>query len=154
MKITRAFSIFAAFAVLLTVSACDPFDFFYYKINNQSSEDLYITVYSSENAQIFRYGDKLDSLLCQATIKHKSNSRLLETENGVRDVSVFLSMADSCVVQLADSNGAVVRKWYRNYDTNSRKKEFFDTKYWTTSGKNGDCFTFSVSDADLETTAK
>lgn len=153
MKTMRVVSVIMMFALLFMLTSCEPFDDYFYNVNNQSSEDLYVTLYSSDNTNIFLYFYP-DKPFCQATIGRKSNNTIFAGENFVRDVSVFLSMADSCVVQLADSNGAVVKRWYRNYDKHSSKKEFFDTKYWTTSGKNGDCFTFSISDADLEMTGK
>ena len=59
-------------------------------------------------------------------------------------------MADSCIVRLDDSCGAVVKKWYRNYDLSTSSKEFFDKSYWTEKKENGIQFIFSINDNDLE----
>lgn len=119
-----------------------------YTLSNNSSETLHITVYPSaaENTCIT---DK-QKPLCSGTVGSKSDLDLFLSTDFVGDIRVFLSMADSCIVRLDDSCGAVVKKWYRNYDLSTSSKEFFDKSYWTEKKENGIQFIFSINDNDLE----
>lgn len=146
MKSTNKIKIFAQSLVLMLVaSSCDPLMDSCYTLSNNSSETLHITVYPSaaENACIT---DK-QKPLCSGTVGSKSDLDLFLSTDFVGDIRVFLSMADSCIVRLDDSCGAVVKKWYRNYDLSTSSKEFFDKSYWTEKKENG---ILSINDNDLE----
>ncbi|MBQ2398261.1 MAG: hypothetical protein II304_14685 [Bacteroidales bacterium] len=130
--------------------ACDPWYEYYYEIENNTQEDLFLTIYSS-SGYIDRYGYKMPSIFFRQQICSKSKKEIKETFNEYSDPRVFLTMFDSCIIQKQDSNGIVLKKWYRNYDLNSENKEFFDYSTWIQNGEDG-CisFIFKIDDSDIE----
>ncbi len=146
MRVKNFFCILSiALSLVLLAFQCGEEGETNYIVRNNTDEVLHITIYASAHSN--------DTILSSPqTIESHSKQEVYASWGLESYVLTFLSKGDSCIVRRGDAEGEVLKKWYRNYDLNSKQKEFFAPENWefVEEQEYYHKFSFTINPEDLD----